>query len=73
MGETQMITRGQLYKVLWVEKEADAKILRQGITWLVVETAGHCSWDPVSKRQLAGSVQRTGMCGLLSYARKLRV
>lgn len=34
---TQMVVRGQLYKDPWVGKKADAKVLRQGITWLVGE------------------------------------
>lgn len=36
-GRTQMRVRGLLYKDPRVEKISDAKVLRQGITWLVEE------------------------------------
>lgn len=62
--------KGQVCKDPWVEKEADAKVLRQGITSLVGGAAGHCIWDPVSKGRVAGSIQRAGVQG---HARKLGV
>lgn len=65
--------QGQLCEDLWVEKEADAKDLEQGITGFAGRTAGHCSWDPVSKKQVAGSERETGMQVLLSHARRLEV
>lgn len=57
MGEMQMMVQGQLYKDLWVEKEADAKVLKQGIGGFVGGAAGHCSWD--NSEQEAGGRECT--------------
>lgn len=41
MGDNSVMICGQLYEDLWVEEEADAKILKQGTTGFVGVTAGH--------------------------------
>jgi hypothetical protein len=66
-----MMIRRQLCGDLWVEKAAEAKALKQGITGFG-ETAGRCSWDPVSKRQVAENVHRGQSwhgSGSLKYSR----
>lgn len=71
IGKTQMI-RGQLYEDLWAEREADASVLKLGITGFAGGTAGDPSWTQRAReRWREQSIQRTGVQGLPSHARKL--